>query len=72
MKHQERLYPSLDSEGNYSYQPMTRRPRRSVGEFLMDWFRLAFWLFVVCAALVTAYYISPFPSLSLFGLVLHP
>ena len=74
MKRQER-YLTLDSEGNESYEPMTRRPRRSASEFFGDflfWFRISFFLFCAFVILFTAYYFGPFPPLSLFGFVLHP
>jgi hypothetical protein len=67
----QKQYLTFDGK-NYSYQPMTQRQRRSVGEFMADWFRLAFWLFVVVAFIFTVYYFSPFPALQIGGVVIHP
>lgn len=67
----QKQYLTFDGK-DYSYQSMAQRPRRSVGEFMVEWFRLAFWLFVLVVFIYTAYYLSPFPTWQIAGVVIHP
>lgn len=67
----QKYYWTFDGQ-QYSYQPMTQRERRTVGKFLADWFKMAFWLFLVAVVLYSAYYFSPFPALRIFGIIVHP